>query len=155
MKLMGDSRLMTKSAAKGDFTIGPVRAADYRYWREILGTSRLEFGAIMLSGTGFVLRCGGEYAGLMYHGMMWDSVPMLNMAFVNGRFRKRGAWRFMMEYWETVMSRRGYNVVMVCVPSDMPYQNFYRELGYSDCGSITLRKNGEYQPADLFLSKYI
>jgi len=155
MKLRNDSRLKAKPVRFGDFTIAPVRAKDFHYWRSILGTSRLEFASKLVGSTAFVLMRGGEYAGLMHHSVLWDSVPMLNMVFVNGRFRNMGAGSAMVEYWEKLMRYRGYDRMTVCVPSDTRHQRFFRERGYTDCGSITFNKRGAIMPADLFLVKYI
>ena len=150
MKPRNDSQLKAYPSFRDGFVITPVCAKDYFFWRDVLGFSKLEFGGIMVGCTGFILRCGGEYAGLMYHTVLWGSVPMLNMVYVEKRFRGNGAWRFMLDYWEETMHSRGCESVMVCVPSDMSQHRFYRERGYSDCGMLNIRED---MPADIFLIK--
>ena len=150
MKLRDDSRLKAYPAVKDGFVISPVRAGDCAYWRKVLGFSKLEFGGMMLGCSGYTLRSGGEYAGLMYHSMLWGSAPLLNMVYVEKRFRGNGAWRFMMDYWDENMRSRGCAAVLVCIPSDMTQQKFYRERGYTDCGMINLKKD---VPSDIFLMK--
>lgn len=136
------------------FTVRSARAADYAFWKKTLKSTRLEFGGLLLGGNAFVMTRDGEHVGLMYHTVLWGSVPMLNMIFVRKSLRGKGVGRFALDRWEALMRARGYLAVLVCVPSDMAFQNFYRARGYRDCGSLNIDLAGKSTPADLFLVKY-
>jgi len=155
MKLRSDKTLRPMRADMDGFTVRSARARDFSFWRRTLGSSRLEFAGKMVSGSAFVIMRGEEYAGLVYHTLLWDSIPLLNMVFVRRSFRGQGAGAFAVDFWEKLMRMRGHSAVLVCVPSDMKHQHFFRSRGYTDCGSLSLKKNGEAMPADLMLVKYL
>lgn len=154
MKLRFDKRVHPISTTTDGLSIRSAKAKDYAFWKRILNISRLEFGGRMVGGTAFVLTRGDEYAGLLYHTVLWDSIPMLNMVFVRKSMRAKGAGTFAVSRWEALMRARGFRAVLVCVPSDMIHQNFYRRRGYVDCGSINLDLKNRPTPSDLFLVKY-
>ena len=142
------------STSWNGFTVRSARATDYAFWKKILRSSRLQFGGMLMGGSAFVITLNGEHAGLMYHTVLWGSMPMLNMVFVRKSLRGKGVGTFAVTRWEALMRKRGYRGVLVCVPSDMVHQNFYRALGYRDCGSLNIDIAGKSTPADLFLVKY-
>ncbi|MBQ0163174.1 MAG: hypothetical protein KBS84_08480 [Treponema sp.] len=60
-----------------------------------------------------------------------------------------------MEHWEADMKSQGYRMLLVSTQVDEEAQNFYRKLGYKDCGGFTIDIPGYEQPMELFLSKGI
>ena len=58
-----------------------------------------------------------------------------------------------MEHWEFEMRVKGYGMVLTSTQVNENAQNFYRKMGYKDCGSLIIDIPGYEQPAELFLSK--
>lgn len=82
----------------------------------------------------------GELAGWLRWSMFWDSIPFMNMLFVLEEHRNVYIGKMMVKYWEAHLKKDGYDTVMTSTLSNESAQNFYRKLGYSDCGCLMMEK---------------
>lgn len=102
---------------------------------------------------GYVLTTEDQPAGILRWSLFWDSIPFCNLLYIKDSQQRKGYGRKLMEYWETDMISRGYDLVMTSTQSDEEAQHFYRKLGYKDCGGLTLAFPGYEQPTELILAK--
>lgn len=73
----------------------------------------------------------------------------------HGKYQNKGYGRKLMEYWETEMKSKGYDMVLTSTQVDEEAQHFYRKLGYKDCGGFVIDIPGYMQPMEMFLIKVI
>jgi ribosomal protein S18 acetylase RimI-like enzyme len=87
--------------------------------------------------------------GWLRFGLFWDSIPFMNMLFIEGEYQSKGVGKKIVQFWETEMKKKKHKVVMTSSQSDEEAQHFYRKLGYADKGSLTLPK----EPLELIFIK--
>lgn len=87
--------------------------------------------------------------GWLRFNLFWDSIPFINMLFIEQPYRKRGYGRALVEYWEQQMKKEHYPLVMTSTASDECAQHFYYKLGYTATGGFM--PAGE--PYEIILSK--
>lgn len=97
----------------------------------------------------FVLTVDEQQVSLLRYNLFWDNTPFCTLLFVADGYQNRGYGSALMRYWENEMKALGYRWLLVSTQSDESAQNFYRKIGYTDCGCL-LAPN---QTAELFLSK--
>lgn len=94
-------------------------------------------------------------AGVLRWGMFWDTIPFLNLIFLDEKYRRMGLGRWAMYFWESWMKQQGYGFIMVSTQVDEQAQHFYRKLGYRDMGAIAMDFPGYQQPLEMFLGKVL
>lgn len=102
---------------------------------------------------GYVLLEHNKIIALLRYNLFWDNTPFCTLLFVELQSRGKGLGRRLMEHWANDMKDHGYGMVMVSTQVDEDAQNFYRKLGYKDCGGLTLDLPGYEQPMELFMVK--
>ena len=90
-----------------------------------------------------------ENIGWLRYGYFWDSIPFMNLIWIDGRYRGRGLGKRTVLQWEAEMKQQGFESVMTSTQSDEDSQRFYRKLGYRDAGCLVL----ETQPLEIILMK--
>lgn len=96
-----------------------------------------------------LLNLDGKNVGWLRFGLFWDSIPFVNMLFLDEEHRSRGFGKKLVRFWELEMKKRKYKLVMTSTQSDEEAQHFYRKIGYSDVGSFSLPK----EPLEFILIK--
>lgn len=112
-----------------------------------------EFENKVCSKRGYILSKDNKPIGLMRYNLFWDSIPFCTMLYIDCNYRQSGYGRKLMEHWELEMRVKGYGMVLTSTQVNENAQNFYRKMGYKDCGSLIIDIPGYEQPAELFLSK--
>jgi ribosomal protein S18 acetylase RimI-like enzyme len=90
-----------------------------------------------------VAESGKQILGWLRFGFFWDSIPFMNMLFIGKDYRKMGIGRKMVQFWERDMRKQNKTIVMTSSQSDEEAQHFYRKLGYTDVGALTLPEEPE------------
>jgi|SRR5262245_9584400 len=80
----------------------------------------------------------GIRAGYLRFGLFWDSIPFMNMLWVEPDRRGAGIGRQLVGFWEERMRARGFSQVLTSTLADEQAQHFYRKLGYTDSGALIL-----------------
>jgi ribosomal protein S18 acetylase RimI-like enzyme len=80
----------------------------------------------------------GIRAGFLRFGLFWDSIPFMNMLWVEPDRRGAGIGRQLVGFWEERMRARGFSQVLTSTLADEQAQHFYRKLGYTDSGALIL-----------------
>ncbi len=98
---------------------------------------------------GYVLFADSRPAGILRYNLFWDNTPFCTLLFIAEEYRRKGYGAELVAFWEKEMFALGYDFVLTSTRADEDAQNFYRALGYSDCGGLLLSG----QPMELFLCK--
>lgn len=75
------------------------------------------------------------------------------MLSIDKKFQNNGYGKMMMEFWENEMKWQGHKIVLTSTQVDEKAQDFYRKLGYQDCGGLLINNDEFKQPMELFLIK--
>ncbi|HDK7164175.1 TPA: GNAT family N-acetyltransferase [Clostridium botulinum] len=89
--------------------------------------------------------------GWLRYSYFWDNTPFMNMLYINENYRNKEIGKKIVEFWETEMKSKGYELVMTSTLSNEQAQHFYRKLGYKDAGSLLL----DDEPLEIIFTKSI
>ncbi|KEI77324.1 GNAT family N-acetyltransferase [Clostridium botulinum] len=89
--------------------------------------------------------------GWLRYSYFWDNTPFMNMLYINENYRNKGIGKKLVEFWETEMKSKGYELVMTSTLSNEQAQHFYRKLRYKDAGSLLL----DNEPLEIIFTKSI
>ena len=84
----------------------------------------------------YVLWDEGKIVGVLRYSLFWQSIPFLDLLYIDGDYRGKGYGRQMMEHWESVMRRENYKYVMLSTQEDETAKYFYEKLGYRRIGAF-------------------
>lgn len=104
---------------------------------------------------GYILLENGEPIGLLRYNLFWDNTPFCTMLIIYEKYRNKGYGKKLVEFWENDMKLKGYGMVLTSTQVDEEGQNFYRRLGYKDCGGLVVDIPGYEQPMEMFMIKKI
>ena len=82
----------------------------------------------------YVLLEGTKIVGVLRYSLFWQSIPFLDLLYIDEDYRGKGYGRQMMEHWESVMQRMKYKYVMLSTQDDETAKYFYEKLGYRRIG---------------------
>lgn len=89
--------------------------------------------------------------GWLRYGYFWDNTPFMNMLYLDEGYRYKGIGKELVEFWESEMKSKGYQLVLTSTLANEQAQHFYRKLGYKDSGSLLL----ENEPLEIIFTKEI
>jgi GNAT superfamily N-acetyltransferase len=98
-----------------------------------------------------VLKENGRQIGWLRYGLFWDTIPFMNMLYIEESYRRRGLGQQLVLFWEDEMKKHGYTIVMTSSFSNEEAQHFYRKIGYKDSGSLLLPN----EPLEIFFTKHL
>ena len=84
----------------------------------------------------YVAEYESEVVGWARYNLFCDLIPFLTGINVLEEFRRRGLGRQLIRHWKEQMRDRGYSFVLTSTQADENAQFFYRNVGYSDPGSM-------------------
>ncbi len=132
------------------YEIHHVEGGDKGFWLSLdHHISESELDKKIRDKQGYVISVNNQPAGLLRYNLFWDNTPFCTLLFIHEKFQNSGLGKALMNFWESEMQSLGYKWLLVSTQSDETAQDFYRKLGYKDCGSLSAPD----QPAELFLSK--
>jgi len=131
-----------------------VTNADREFWFSLdRHLDEKEFDRKVRDQMSYVLTCGDRPVAVLRYSLFWDSIPFCTLLYVREGEQRKGYGRMLMEHWENDMKARGYGLVMTSTQEDEEAQHFYRAIGYTDCGQLTLPFPGYEQPLELIMGK--
>ena len=83
-----------------------------------------------------VLCDGDEILGILRYNLFWQSIPFLDLIFINDACRGQGWGTKMMADWERSMKELGYAYVMLSTQEDETAKFFYEKIGYRRIGAF-------------------
>ena len=75
-------------------------------------------------------------AGVLRYSLFWQTIPFLDLLYIEEEYRRRGFGTEMMRRWEADMKRIGYTSVMTSTQADEDAWRFYEKLGYRRIGGF-------------------
>jgi len=94
---------------------------------------------------------GNKNIGWLRYSYFWDNTPFMNMLYIDKDYRNKGIGKELVGFWESEMKYKSYDLVMTSTLSNEQAQQFYRKIGYKDCGSLLL----ENEPLEIIFTKKI
>ena len=74
--------------------------------------------------------------GVLRYSLFWQTIPFLDLLYIDEAYRNQGFGTAMMYEWEKAMAARGYKYVMTSTQSDEKAWRFYEKLGYRKAGGF-------------------
>lgn len=129
---------------------------DKEFWYSLdRHLSEEEFQNKIQNKRGYILLENGTTIGLLRYNLFWDNTPFCTMLIIDQNHRNKGYGKKLVEFWEKDMKLKGYGMVLTSTQVDEDGQNFYRKLGYKDCGGFVVDIPGYEQPMEMFMIKKI
>ena len=89
--------------------------------------------------------------GFLKFYVLWEVLPFIEVLIVREDRRRCGIGRDAVRSWEREMAARSFRWALISTQADETAQEFWRRIGYRDCGSFTLPG----WPAELFMFRDI
>jgi ribosomal protein S18 acetylase RimI-like enzyme len=83
--------------------------------------------------------------------VLWEILPFIEVIMVRDECRRCGIGRRAVRAWEGEMAARSLSRAIVSTPANETAQEFWRRIGYRDCGSLALPG----RPIELFMYRDI
>ena len=74
--------------------------------------------------------------GVLRYSLFWQTIPFLDLIYIDEKYRYKGNGTKMMSFWEEKMKRLGYKYVMTSTQADETAFTFYERLGYEKIGAF-------------------
>lgn len=84
----------------------------------------------------YVLCDEKKIVGVLRYSLFWQSIPFLDLLYIDEAYRGKGYGRHMMDHWESVMQTMKYEYVMLSTQEDETAKYFYEKLGYCRIGAF-------------------
>ena len=81
-------------------------------------------------------RLKGAVVGVLRYSLFWQTIPFLDLIYLDEAYRNRGLGTELMRKWEADMASRGYKFVMTSTQADEDAWLFYEKLGYYKVGGF-------------------
>ena len=81
-------------------------------------------------------RLKNPIVGVLRYSLFWQTIPFLDLIYIDEEYRGRGLGTEMMKKWESAMLTCGYKYVMTSTQADEDAWQFYERLGYRKTGSF-------------------
>lgn len=105
--------------------------------------------------SGYVIWEGERRIGVLSHCVLWDTIPFMNLIFIQEADRGKGFGTQALADWEREMKRQGYQMALISTQADETAQHWYRKLGYTDCGGLIFANTPFEQPMEIFFRKVL
>lgn len=86
-----------------------------------------------------VVEYDNKFIGWMRWNLFWDNTPFMNMIYLIEDYQNKGYGKKLVTFWENLMKKNNYKLVMTSTLSNENAQHFYRKLKYIDSGSLILK----------------
>ena len=93
-------------------------------------------GACIESGLVTVLCDGDEIVGVLRYNLFWQTIPFLDLLYIDEAYRGKGYGKQMMQSWEETIKSMGYPHVMLSTQEDEDAKYFYEKLNYRRIGAF-------------------
>lgn len=74
--------------------------------------------------------------GVLRYSLFWQTIPFLDLLYLDETYRNKGFGTEMMKRWEQLMRCQGYKYVMTSTQADESAWRFYEKLGYRKVGGF-------------------
>ena len=81
-------------------------------------------------------RLSNPAVGILRYSLFWQTIPFLDLLYIDEAYRSQGFGTAMMHKWEKAMATCGYEYVMISTQADEQAWRFYEKLGYRKIGGF-------------------
>ena len=81
-------------------------------------------------------RLKAPVVGVLRYSLFWQTIPFLDLLYLDDAYRRQGFGTQMMHDWEVEMKKRGHKYVMTSTQADESAWRFYEKLGYHKVGGF-------------------
>ena len=74
--------------------------------------------------------------GVLRYSLFWQTIPFLDLLYIDEAYRNRGFGTQMMREWEAYLVGLGYKYAMTSTQADEDAWKFYEKLGYHKVGGF-------------------
>ena len=74
--------------------------------------------------------------GVLRYSLFWQTIPFLDLLYIDEAYRNRGFGMQMMREWEIFLKIQGYQYAMTSTQADEEAWKFYEKLGYRKTGGF-------------------
>lgn len=130
--------------------------ADIAYWQTI--DKQLPLSELLLKideKRAYILRDNELPIGILRYNLFWDTIPFLNLIFIEQKYQRKGFGTKAVSLWEKEMRSKGYPLVMTSTMAAEESQHFYHKLHYQDCGCLLKNLEPLVETMELFLMKQL
>ncbi len=128
-------------------TLRKTTADDAAFWKR-LGK------AMPQGGETYMIEDGAQHIGVLHYTLLWEELPFLNLLLIREDKRGVGYGKGALALWEENLRAAGYCTALLSTRKSESGQQFFRKLGYADCGALDMRGFARPQPdEELFLYK--
>lgn len=93
-------------------------------------------GECIYNGLVHVLCDGDKIVGVLRWNLFWQTIPFLDLIYIDEAYRGQGWGSKMMAKWEEAMKCMGYPHVMLSTQADETAFLFYEKIGYRRIGAF-------------------
>ena len=84
----------------------------------------------------YVLEEEGRVVGVLRWNLFWQSLPFLDLIYLDDALRGQGWGTELMDHWEFSMRDMGFEHALLSTQEDETSKFFYEKLGYRLCGAF-------------------
>ena len=99
-----------------------------------IAKDRLEL--CLQQGMVYALSDGTRILGVLRYSMFWQSIPFVDLLYIDEAYQLQGHGKAMMQRLEQDMLAAGYRYVMLSTQADETAKHFYEKLGYHLAGAF-------------------
>lgn len=88
------------------------------------------------AGNVLVLCDGNRIVGVFRYCLFWQTIPFLDLIYIDESYRGRSHGSRMMTHWENLMTKQGCRYAMTSTQEDETARFFYEKLGYRRVGAF-------------------
>jgi GNAT superfamily N-acetyltransferase len=101
----------------------------------------------------YIIESDNRSVGVFRYNLFWDSIPFLNLIYIDWDYHNKGLGTKAMLYWEDEMRKSGYELAMTSTMVEETSQHFYRKLNYKDCGCLIKDMKPCVETMEMFMMK--
>ena len=91
---------------------------------------------VISEGRMFVLERDDNIIGVLRYSLFWESIPFLDLIFIDAAYQKHGYGRAFMAFWESEMKQAGFCFCLASTQEDETAKYFYETIGYMKTGAF-------------------
>ena len=116
-----------------------------------LAPSRGMLEAGIRSGTCQIILVQEKPIGFLAFSVLWGTLPFLEFIEISEAERGQDYGTMAVRKWEGDMAGLGFDLVLTSTGADADAQHFWRNIGYVDCGALTVRNKA----AEVFFQRKV
>lgn len=90
----------------------------------------------IINGTVYAIKLDDIIIGVMRYSLFWQSIPFLDLIFIDFHYHGKGVGKQAMDYWESQMKALGHKYTLTSTQEDETVQFFYEKIGYIRTGEF-------------------